>query len=168
MRKGLCGSCYGAAFFLGWRVLIPLCAFSWMGRHWSIAVSRRLTFSLVISSQLDFTLKRQERRLGWFWALQQPFSPMENNLGICADYISLSLFFFSFVLPFWFWMSLLDIFRGKHLFCWRHEARQLLLTLGKGGDVTLSGVILRCWWIGWQIQTVRLVSPRKSITWKVN
>lgn len=65
-----------------------------MGRYWSISMSRRLTFSSVISSQLDLTLKEQKRKLGWYWALQQPFSAMENVLDICTDYITLSLSFF--------------------------------------------------------------------------
>lgn len=140
-----------------------------MSRYWAISVSRRLTFSLDISFQQDFTLKGQKRKVVWFWALQQPFPPMEKDLDTRDGYIFLSVF--SFVFPFWFLMSLLAIFRGKHLFCGRHEARQLLLTLREGELVkklTLSGVSLRCWWIGWQIQTGRLVSPTRSMMWKVN
>lgn len=170
MRKGLCSSCSGAAFFWDKEFWFHYTHFpgEQMGRYWSISVSRRLTLSLVISSHLGFKTERAEKKIGLILSAATAFISYGKRFRyLCWLHFSV-FFFFPFVFPFWFLMSLLGIFRGNHLFCGRHEARQLLLTLGKGEDVTLSGVSLRCWWMGWQIHTGRLVSLTRLMMWKAN
>lgn len=65
-----------------------------------MSASRRLTFSLDISSQLDFTLKGQKEKTGLILSPAAAFSFSEkgnvdlDQHNICAAYISFLFFFF--------------------------------------------------------------------------
>lgn len=71
-----------------------------MGRYWAMSASGRLTFSWDISSQLDFTLKGQKGKLGWFWALCSLFLLWKGKHRLRSAQYLCCLHFFCLFFPF--------------------------------------------------------------------